>query len=233
MWTHGENDTPVPEVSLLCSVWNTGELEAEPELELWVGENHLQQKMKEIGPNELRTWQYNFSLTEGDYPVTAILRYGQENLIRHLELHLHLPRSLDNMPPGTEMVFVTPKDPAILDLAKQLGENLDAYLQWMSSMEYVPDENAHGCKDYWQLPRETLELRRGDCEDFAVLLCSLLRAAGVPPERLWVVVGSKGEVDHVFLQLDNRWIEPYPPFGEPSGYRILFCFNDCSSSREG
>jgi hypothetical protein len=66
--------------------------------------------------------------------------------------------------------------------------------------------------EYWQYPQETIESRSGDCEDFAILLCSLLRASGCSPEEVFVALGKKGITGHAFVVLKEgkkyRTIEP-------------------------
>jgi len=49
---------------------------------------------------------------------------------------------------------------------------------------------AHDSGEYWKLPRETIADGRGDCEDQAILLCSLLRAAGYDENSAFVIVGT-------------------------------------------
>lgn len=44
--------------------------------------------------------------------------------------------------------------------------------------------------DFWQLPKETIEWRKGDCEDVSILLCTMMRIAGVSPSNVRVVVGT-------------------------------------------
>ncbi len=43
--------------------------------------------------------------------------------------------------------------------------------------------------DFWQYPKETIEWKKGDCEDQAILLCTMMRAAGVPASDVRVAVG--------------------------------------------
>ncbi len=50
---------------------------------------------------------------------------------------------------------------------------LDGY-EWVAhNIAYARDPG-----DYWQSPSETLSLRTGDCEDFALLICSMVGALG-------------------------------------------------------
>jgi transglutaminase-like putative cysteine protease len=43
--------------------------------------------------------------------------------------------------------------------------------------------------EFWQLPRETIEWGTGDCEDQSILLCTMMRIAGVPASDVRVVLG--------------------------------------------
>ncbi len=95
-------------------------------------------------------------------------------------------------------------------------DDFDAIRDWVAyNIEYKLDEDVHGVTDYWQTPEETLDLRTGDCEDFAILLCTLLRAYGIGKEHIYIAIGvdNKG-YGHAFLiedwYLDGEWraIEP-------------------------
>jgi transglutaminase-like putative cysteine protease len=64
--------------------------------------------------------------------------------------------------------------------------------------------------EFWQLPRETIEWGKGDCEDQAILLCTLMRAIGVPASDVRVVVGLVslgGGTAHAWTEfkLGTRW----------------------------
>lgn len=67
---------------------------------------------------------------------------------------------------------------------------------------------------YWQTPAETLSKRTGNCKDYAVLLCTLCRAAGVPASDIYVAIGKdRSNKSHSFIiekWLLGRWqvIEP-------------------------
>jgi hypothetical protein len=127
----------------------------------------------------------------------------------------------------------------------------DNIRDWVAAnIEYKTDEEQWGVDEYWQTPEETLSLRTGDCEDFAILLCTLLRAYGIDEERVYVAIGvdNKG-YGHAFLiedwYLDGEWraIEPqagiqtFPPgrrfkdysladFKLLRDYEIILGFND-------
>jgi len=81
---------------------------------------------------------------------------------------------------------------------------------WVAShITYSQDSYYH-----WQTPVETLTKRTGNCKDFAVLLCTLLRASGIPPGDVFVAIGKdRSNQSHAFIierWLQGRWqvIEP-------------------------
>jgi hypothetical protein len=78
----------------------------------------------------------------------------------------------------------------------------DDIRDWVATnIDYMLDEQRWG-EDYWQTPEETLSYGSGDCEDFSVLLCSLLRAYGIDAERVYVALGvddGSEEPGHAFL----------------------------------
>jgi predicted transglutaminase-like cysteine proteinase len=96
----------------------------------------------------------------------------------------------------------------------------DAIRDWVADdTDYMSDEERWG-GDYWQTPEQTLLYRTGDCEDFSILLCSLLRAYGIDAESVYVALGtddSSEEPEHAFLiedwNQDGEWqrIEPQAP----------------------
>ena len=77
-------------------------------------------------------------------------------------------------------------------------------------------------RDPWQFPDETLHEKKGDCEDRALLIASLLIASGVSSYnvrvalgkmRLWTASGHSHDMDHVWVMYkteSGRWrvIEP-------------------------
>lgn len=49
---------------------------------------------------------------------------------------------------------------------------------------YDTDSHLHDVLDYWQSPKETVDLGKGDCDDWGLLLYCILRQANVPAWRL-------------------------------------------------
>lgn len=54
---------------------------------------------------------------------------------------------------------------------------------------YLTDDISWGSPEFWQLPEETLARGKGDCEDGAILICSLCLNAGVPAYMVRVAGG--------------------------------------------
>jgi hypothetical protein len=146
--------------------------------------------------------------------------------------------------------YITPNDPVVQELLKDIIQreavafnDFERLRDWVSSyISYTSDQDVHGVSEYWQLPMETIELRTGDCEDFAILLCSLLRAYGVPSDQVYVAVGFGEDQAHGHAYLVEKWYQGIWRLTEPQAgawagvllmdwatevsYETLCCFND-------
>ena len=127
-------------------------------------------------------------------------------------------------------LFVTPEDPSIETLAAQISEPRDAY-QIASQWIYVSDEELNHAADKWLTPHEFLANTPNypsnplqgkvvsDCEEKANTLVSLIRAKGVRPEEVRVVLGEVAfnnvETGHAWVELliDGRWLVLDPSWG--------------------
>jgi len=89
--------------------------------------------------------------------------------------------------------------------------------KWVvANIKYVGDKKNTGLEECWQYPNETLATKKGDCEDGAILLASLLLNAGVPAWRVRVTAGlvsaGKGAATggHAYVtycrEKDNNWV---------------------------
>ena len=62
---------------------------------------------------------------------------------------------------------------------------MDKIEKWViKNINYKSDIKQFNMMERWTLPTETLQRRRGDCEDGSILLIALAATAGVPSERL-------------------------------------------------
>jgi predicted transglutaminase-like cysteine proteinase len=142
--------------------------------------------------------------------------------------------------------FITPADQNVVELKTEILENKPvltsdwiALRDWVgNNIQYRSDSEIHGEREYWQFSNETIQVRTGDCEDFSILLCSLLRAGGWLPNSVYVIVGEQNDQYHAWVRL--IWnniqynIEPQGNgfatfFGDIlslSGYKAKYYFND-------
>lgn len=112
--------------------------------------------------------------------------------------------------------FVTPEDPVVQELAagKTPEEIYAIALRWI----WIEDQVLNGVPEKWLLPRDLLTLTpnmrtnpnpgrvSSDCESQAYSLVSALRAAGVPPEYVRVVLG---QVNFNGVSGGHAWVELY------------------------
>ena len=146
--------------------------------------------------------------------------------------------------------YITPDAPEVKAAVNDIlsGEWRWAYNDFNALREWIAthvspksDQDVHGVIDYWQLPAETLKLGTGDCEDFAILLCTLLRAYGVPPDQVYVAIGfSQDGAGHGYLVekwYKGIWRVIEPIAGALTGMFLMdwatsvsfeerYCFND-------
>jgi len=54
---------------------------------------------------------------------------------------------------------------------------------------YVGDKLAWDTPEYWQSAKQTYDLKRGDCEDGAILILTLCRLSGVSSNRVFLTCG--------------------------------------------
>lgn len=104
----------------------------------------------------------------------------------------------------------------------------------INRIPYVNDINIYGKTDYWATPIEFVK-NGGDCEDFAITKYVLLRALGVPEERLRIVIlqDLQKNIPHAVLVvytengpmvLDNQ-IKTATPVERISHYKPIFSIN--------
>ena len=81
-----------------------------------------------------------------------------------------------------------------------------------SAIKYAEDGELFGRYEFWATPAQTLFLHKGDCEDTAVLLCSVLLAIGYDtilidfPAHIAVGVESEAKADLAWEWSGKRWV---------------------------
>jgi transglutaminase-like putative cysteine protease len=144
-------------------------------------------------------------------------------------------------------LFVTPREPSVVALKNEVLKDAALKLKdWIAlrnwvgdNIQYRYDEDVYGVREYWQFGKETISLKTGDCEDFSILLCSLLRAAGYSADDVYVVIGKNAEGYHAWVKInldtigwynlepqENGWATLIGDFLTLSDYHALYQFND-------
>ena len=83
--------------------------------------------------------------------------------------------------------LVQPDDPEVRDIARVLVQANDFVA---AAQEFVNSFTTYETEvgDYWTEPRELLEAQAGDCDDKAILLCSILRNY-LPADQVYCAFG--------------------------------------------
>jgi hypothetical protein len=157
-----------------------------------------------------------------------------------------VPRTFSDNPELVKL-FVTPREPSLVALKNEVLKDAPlkvkdwiALRNWVgNNIQYRYDDDVYGVRDYWQFGKETVALKTGDCEDFAILLCSLLRASGYSPDDVYVVIGKNPNGYHAWVKInlgtlgwynlepqENGWATLIGDFLTLSDYQALYQFND-------
>lgn len=81
------------------------------------------------------------------------------------------------------------------------------------TLTYVGDQKEWDTPEYWQTYSETFRKRTGDCEDGAIFMYVMARAAGVPSNRLLLMCGDVTGGGHCWLA--------YRPERDPLNFRFM------------
>ena len=89
-------------------------------------------------------------------------------------------------------------------------EKADKILEWVyNNIKYVTDHKQFKRNETWLFPSETLQLRKGDCEDGAALLASIMLYNEIPSWRVRLNAGSVQLGGHAYTtylrEMNNEW----------------------------
>lgn len=65
---------------------------------------------------------------------------------------------------------------------------------------YQTDKTQYGVEEVWQTSIDTWNKKIGDCEDFSILILTLARLCGVPPNRIRLVAGDVEGGGHAWIR---------------------------------
>lgn len=87
-----------------------------------------------------------------------------------------------------------------MKLPKEDNKKAYAILLWvMRNIKYTGDKELHQQKEYWQTPEETIALKKGDCEDGALLIKSLALVAGISDYKMKICCGNVKGGAHAYV----------------------------------
>lgn len=235
------SDLPIYESLVIYHVSNYGTATAE-DIQITIsidGTIFNQFSLHSLPPYDSFTDQFSLSINYDDSKQVSLTASTQGS--RHtdgLVVSAVLPRSYDSK---IAKLYITPDDPLIEQTLRSIVKNpfIPDWIEirdWVANnVEYRYDSVSHGVSEYWQLSRETLSLKKGDCEDFSILLTTLYRAIGWSENEVFVVLGE----GHAWVRLNVDiigWqnIEPQEgalntfigDFLSLSGYTSKYNFND-------
>jgi predicted transglutaminase-like cysteine proteinase len=83
--------------------------------------------------------------------------------------------------------------------------------KWVvANVTYTSDTSQFKDDEVWLFPFETLKLKKGDCEDGAILLANILLANGIPYWRVRLNAGDVKGGGHAWVtylrELDDQWV---------------------------
>jgi peptidoglycan hydrolase CwlO-like protein len=153
--------------------------------------------------------------------------------------------------------FITPQDPEVTSIVysitggwsdtsdwNEFWTDVKALYTWIrTNIEYRsdglspvlpfnPSNDLYYRAEMWQFPNETLELEKGDCEDQALLLCSMIRCysgMNYSAECVWITSSIVGHVG-VQIPVSGDELVIFDPAGNYYSKDILgnIVFNDIS-----
>ena len=251
-WQRNSDDLPEYVSTMRFSVRNIGNGSAENmNVNITADNQNLGVFYAEtLPPNE--EWTH-YTVCEVTYDsatmVSAEVNCSSTSGSHTISLNAAFPRALDfgnNTNQTIGKLYVIPEEESIVALKNQiikdklaLTPNWMALRDWVgNNIEYTSDSLTHQQNEYWQLPTETMQSGRGDCEDFSILLCSLLRADGWSQDNVHVILGEKDNAYHAWVRINwngiqyniepqaNGFATVIGDFLALSGYEGKYRFND-------
>lgn len=179
------------------------------------GITKYQSSTTSLSPSQTYSGSFSLVTTYDDKDtVIVIANSTNSNDYSSSVVDAKLPRY---MPLSVSKLYVTPYDSIINQTYNEIESNrLFITPRWMAIRDWVASNIKYETDsggDYWKLPRETIRDKKGDCEDYAILLCSLLRRAGYTTDRVYVIGGYQGSNGHAWVKCNLdiigwRYFEP-------------------------
>jgi predicted transglutaminase-like cysteine proteinase len=206
-----EANSPEGSYALEYSVSNLGDALAENVTLVAVvdGEQQTNRLIPSLKVSDSANYSLVVSAVSGELHIASLQASCEDSVDGYsFSFGADVPRAFGDYA-NLARLFVTPREHSLVALKDRVLKDAPlkvkdwiALRNWVGDhIRYVSDLEIHGVPEYWQFGKETVALGTGDCEDFAVLLCSLLRAAGYSPDDVYVVAGKNGNDYHAWVKI--------------------------------
>jgi predicted transglutaminase-like cysteine proteinase len=211
------------------------------------GETQATEQISSLSVGDSANYSIVVSASSDELHIVSLQAHCEDSVEAYsFSFGADVPRAFSDNPERV-MLFVTPREPSLVALKNEVLKDAALKLKdWIAlrnwvgnNIQYKHDEDVYGVSEYWQFGKETVSLKTGDCEDFAILLCSLLRAAGYSPDDVYVVIGKNAQGYHAWVKInleavgwynlepqENGWATLVGDFITLSDYQALYQFND-------
>ncbi len=245
-WERGADDLPVLVAAINYAVRNVGNASANiVNVEITLDSEFLStETIRNLLPDSEYANSVSFSLDYDQSKTVEIEAFsGNSTAYWNYTVDAELPRQPSW---GMMRLFVTPDERSVESAYKEIMGGI-VFVHWIAirdwvgkSIDYMNDYESHDANEFWQLGKETLESRTGDSEDFAILLCSLLRRDGWSAEDVYVVIGQNEAGDfHAWVKIripmvgwyniepqQGGWYTLVGDYVALHGYSAIYNFND-------
>jgi len=107
--------------------------------------------------------------------------------------------------------FINPFNYLLPKLAGQDDDLALQCLKWViSNITYIEDKKDYNYDEYWAYSYQTLQRKKGDCEDGAILLANILLSNGIPYWKIRITAGDTTFGGHAyvnyFYEKGNYWV---------------------------
>jgi hypothetical protein len=211
------------------------------------GETQATEQISSLSVGDSANYSLVVSAASDELHIVSLQAHCEDSVDAYsFSFGADVPRAFSDDPERVKL-FVTPREPSLIALKNEVLKDSALKLKdWIAlrnwvgnNIQYKHDEDVYGVREYWQFGKETVSLKTGDCEDFAILLCSLLRAAGYSSDDVYVVIGKNAQGYHAWVKInleavgwynlepqENGWATLVGDFITLSDYQALYQFND-------
>lgn len=137
---------------------------------------------------------------------TTVFYLTDSSFRKSVDLHRWFKSWEETKPTMVLPNFGAPSDNTALECTRWVAQNV----------KYAGDPDLWSLSEKWSLPDETLRMKKGDCEDGAMLLYFLLHAHGFSDDQVRIVAGDVRSGGHCYVT--------YHSFEDGIEYVLDWCY---------